>query len=253
MEAIAESNFRIVRCEQCHFIYQDRILDDDGMALLYGDWVDHRASLEKKRQGKAKLYRQYASQVQSITRLLNLPPHRINLLEVGMGWGYWSRMAQAHGINVFGFELSEARREHAQAMGLQVISELDNTGIRYQCIYSNQVFEHLADPLGLLLTLTGILSDDGIIYLRVPDGRGIEKALRNEGWSPSMNAIHPLEHINCFTRSSLIALGEKAGLCVVNPALKLNWGSLSGGIKRELADRFFTTHVFFKRQHDTGG
>ncbi|MFT5218295.1 MAG: hypothetical protein ACI9LO_001444 [Planctomycetota bacterium] len=249
MDAIADSHFHIVRCEECHFIYQDSILDDAGMALLYGDWVDQRASLLKKRQAKATLYRQYANQVQAIISLVKLPTHRINLLEVGMGWGYWSRMAQAHGINVYGFELSEQRREHAESMGLQVITELDSTGLSYHCIYANQLFEHLADPLGLLLTLTGLLSDDGIIYLRVPDGQGIENALQSHGWSPSMDAIHPLEHINCFTRASLIALGEKAGLQVINPALKLNWGSLIGGVRRELADRFFTTHIFLKRQN----
>jgi hypothetical protein len=84
--------------------------------------------------------------------------------------------------------------------------------------------------------------------IRVPDGRGVAAQLEQRGWSPELGAIHPLEHINCFTRKTLVYFAAKAGLKPFNPPLRLNWGSLWGGIRREVTDRWQTTHLFLRRQ-----
>ncbi len=247
-DALLDELYRIVRCSHCDFIYQDPVLDQDGMQLLYQDWIDSVGSLRKKQNAKAKLFRQYAHQVQTLIGLMPGAPSRTRLLEYGMGWGYWSRMAQAHGLDVSGYELAGERRQHAQAMGVSVIAELPPPGAHYECIYANQVFEHLSDPAATLQDLCARLVAGGLVYIRVPDGRGIAERLQRSGWSPEMNAIHPLEHINCFTRKTLIDMAAGAGLKPVNPTIRLNWGSLWAGMKREINDRFLTTHVFFRSE-----
>ena len=239
--------YRVVRCRQCDFIYQQEVLDDMGMVALYGDWVDHEQSLGKKRNAKTALFRQYSGQIQTLQRLFPGPPEKTRILEYGMGWGYWCRMAQAHGFEVSGYEISARRCEHAKSMGLDVIDELPPLRQNFDFIFSNQVFEHLPDPLATLVSLSQRLATGGVIYIRVPDGRGVVRSLRQRGWSPDLDAIHPLEHINCFTRSTLIRLAAAAGLKPFNPPPRLDWSSLRGAVKREIADRFFTTHVYFKR------
>jgi SAM-dependent methyltransferase len=163
-----------------------------------------------------------------------------------MGWGFWGLAAQAQGLEVSGYELSAQRREYARTMGLDVVDELPPPGAHFDCVYSSQVFEHLPDPRSTLESLCSRLAPGGLVYLRVPDGRGIATRLVRHGWSPQMDAIHPLEHINCFTRKTLIALGAQAGLAPVSPPLRLSPGRLWGGIRREIADRFLTTHVHFR-------
>jgi SAM-dependent methyltransferase len=165
-----------------------------------------------------------------------------------MGWGYWSRMAQAHGFDVVGFELSKRRSEYARQMGVTVIDALPEDVAGFDCVYANQVFEHLSHPVQTLEALCRQLKPEGIVYLRVPDGRNVAAALEKGGWSPELEAIHPLEHINCFTRKTLTGLASKVGLKPFNPPLRLSWGSLRDGIRRELADRLLTTHLFFRRQ-----
>jgi hypothetical protein len=81
----------------------------------------------------------------------------------------------------------------------------------------------------------------------VPDGRDVVRRLRRHGWSPGLDAIHPLEHINCFTRATLIQLAASVGLRPYQPPLRLEWGNLCGGIRREITDRWFTTHLMFRR------
>jgi len=203
--------------------------------------------LQKKINATAKLYRQYAGQIQTLSKLFDKPPAQTRILDFGMGWGYWCRMAQAYGYDVSGFEMSLQRCKHAREMGLRVIDKLPQSEDHFDFIYANQVFEHLADPVQVLHELSLCLKSDGIIYLRVPDGRGVERRLQSRGWSPELEAIHPLEHINCFTRKTLTDLAATAGLRTFNPPLRLNWGGIRGGIRREISDRCFSTHLMFRR------
>lgn len=246
LQCLSGEAYRVFGCRQCGFVYQDPILDDGGMQALYERWIDSAQSLRKKHNAGHGLFRQYAGQVRTLARMLPGPPGKRRLFEYGMGWGYWSRMAQAHGFEVSGYELSRERREHARGLGVEVVDELPPAGAVFDCIYSSQVFEHLPEPRSTLELLCARLAPGGLVYLRVPDGRGIAAALSRQGWSPEMNAIHPLEHINCFTRRTLIGLAAPLGLEPVSTPLRFAWGSLSSGLKREFADRYLTTHMFFR-------
>ena len=116
-KSLRSASFRVVLCQQCEFIYQDSILDEKGMQTLYEDWIDHQQSLLKKQTAGTSLYRQYAGQIQTLAGLLKQRSDQLRILDYGMGWGYWSRMAQAHGFDVIGFarspELAELARENA--------------------------------------------------------------------------------------------------------------------------------------------
>ena len=138
--------------------------------------------------------------------------------------------------------------DYGVGIGQTFIDALPATVAGFDCVYANQVFEHLPDPLQTLVDLCRQLKPEGIVCLRVPDGRGVATRLEQRGWSPELEAIHPLEHINCFTRKTLTGLASKAGLKPFYPPLRLSWGSLWDGIRREIADRLLTTHLFLRRQ-----
>ena len=246
IESISGHSYRVVQCDHCDMIYQDPILDRAGMHLLYDKWVDQDASLAKKQRKLTQLRRQSRGQLRTLERIFRPPPAGINILEFGMGWGYWSQEASQLGFDVSGYELSPRRREHAIELGVEAITQLP-TGTQFDCIYANQVFEHLPEPKQTLTALCACLNPAGVIYLRVPDGRLVASRLRRHGWSPDLDAIHPLEHVNCFTRKTLIRLAAEIGLTAFNPPPRINPRRIWGGIKREFADRFVTTHLYFKR------
>ena len=245
-ESLASAVYRVVECGYCGFVYQQNILDSEGMQSLYEEWIDEQASLRKKRDAGPGLARRNRQQAETLARMIHGLPRPPRVLDFGMGWGYWALTAQDLGFEVSGFELSPRRRAYARSMGLAVLDELPPPGAHFDCIYAGQVFEHLADPRRSLETLCARLVPEGLVYLRVPDGRGVADKLRRQGWSPQLDAVHPLEHINCFTRKTLIALAAHAGLEPVSPPLRLRPGSLFAGIRREIADRFLTTHVHFR-------
>jgi len=247
LTVLADATYQVDKCSHCDSLFQSYVLNEAGQAALYGDWVDNQASLLKKQRAKSKLFRQYAAQLETVGRMIAKPPYQINVLEFGAGWGYWSRMAQAFGFSVQSLELSPDRVDYARQMGVDVIQALPDAGSHYDLIYANQVFEHLEQPLQTLRQLVSRLKPGGLVYLRVPDGRGVERQLRHHGWTQELDAIHPLEHINCFTRKSLISLAVNAGLKPVQPPLRLDMTRLWRGLKREINDRWLTTHIFFKK------
>ena len=246
LEALHGGVYRVVACRRCQFVFQDPVLDDSGMHLLYEQWIDDDRSLRKKQSAEQSLMRRYTGQLRSVAALLHGAPATKRLLEFGMGWGYWCRAAHQYGFDVSGFELSAARRAYARTMGVKVIDELPAPGARFDCIYSSQVFEHLPEPRQTLRALCARLVPGGLVYLRVPDGRGVAQTLATRGWSPSLQAIHPLEHINCFTRGTLTRLAVSEGLRRVDPPPRLAWRSPWRSLKREIFDRYLNTHLFFR-------
>ncbi len=249
--ALQGATYSVRLCDSCGCVYQDPILDDAGMLALYEDWIDHESSLARRQRRRVRLERQYRRQAKTLLRMLPAVEGRPRALDFGMGWGYWSLVAREQGIEVTGLELSPRRASHARDLGLEVIDRLPPPGDCYDIIYASQVFEHLPNPLSTLQDLVARLSPRGVIHLRVPDGRGVVDTLLWRGWIPELDAIHPLEHINCFTRATLIKLGANAGLKLMQPPLILNPASLIGGLRREFNDRFVTTHLYFRRKDPT--
>ena len=247
LDTLRGAVYRVVACELCEFLFQDPVLDDGGMQLLYEHWIDAARSLRKKQSAEGSLARQYAGQLRSLAALMPGPPAVQRVLEFGMGWGYWCRAAREFGFEVSGYELSLERRAYAREMGVRVLDELPPPGALFEGIYSSQVFEHLSEPRQSLQALCARLAPGGIVYLRVPDGRGVARALRENGWSPALEAIHPLEHINCFTRATLVRLAASAGLRRVAPPPRLDWRNPWKSLQREFADRYRNTHLFFRR------
>jgi hypothetical protein len=80
------------------------------------------------------------------------------------------------------------------------------------------VFEHLVDPYEVGLRVVRSLRDGGVLRIGVPNGGNVRGLLRDADWlapkgSPwSLNAVAPLEHVNCFDHEAIVAFGERLGL-----------------------------------------
>lgn len=183
-----------------------------------------------------------------ISRLIDRAPHETSVVEFGMGWGYWCRMAMAFNYRVTGIELSPERVAHAASMGVASVPAIDHLPpASVHFIYANQVFEHLAEPQQTMRELSALLAEDGVMLIRVPNARHTASQLRSNGWQPELAAIHPLEHINAFTRSSLLRAARCARLRPASVPLRLGSRSLKhfwSSARREFNDRFREPHIY---------
>jgi len=130
-----------------------------------------------------------------------------------MGWGHWAGVARAMGLRATGLEVDDSRIAHARSLGVEAVAELAPVGARrFDFVRANQVFEHLEDPLGALGALVARMAPGALAYLTVPDCEAALANLADPAWRAAKDELHPLEHINCFTRDSLIDMARRAGL-----------------------------------------
>jgi len=209
---LGDALYEVRRCEACTFLWQAHHLDDAGMQRLYEEWISAEQSLAKKTRAEVGLFDGYAREVSAIAHRIGRRPDQIRVLDYGMGWGAWCRMAQAYGYDVAGYELSRRRQDHARAAGIRVIESLDALG-RYDFVNCHHALEHVPDPLETLARLAGALLPGGVVRLSVPDGRDAEARLSAPDWRAGKDDLHPLEHLNCFRAETLARLAERAGLC----------------------------------------
>lgn len=247
---LASKPFEISKCVNCELLFQRYILNNSLSYQLYEHWISREESLAKKENAAIDIFIEYAKKAHLVGKIIRKEPHDTKVLEYGMGWGYCLRTMAAFNFNVQGYELSESRIMHARKLGLNVIDDLNTADSYFDYIYANQVFEHIENPRETILKLCELLAPNGVLNINVPQGRGMENKLKNKDWIATHDACHPLEHINCFNRTSLKALGKEASMRVIKPNyfyLGTNFRSIAHTIARNIYDYTIGTNLFFKK------
>jgi len=248
---LGELLYEIAECKDCHFIYLTEVLNDVGMALLYNDWLDK----ELLRVHYSNLpYDIAAERILKWIKNNFRKKDKINVMDFGAGYGNFCSIAAKYGFNTFAFDLSVDKNDHVNCMGVTISNDFEKHYGYFDFIWVNQVFEHLSDPLGVLLNLSQCLTNNGIIYTGVPNCKNIKRTLKRNGLSEKLfKLLSPHQHINAFNNNSLKLLGVKAGLKpfsmidfmkFFNTSLNLN--ELNFLIKRIIKNSSYGTSLFFK-------
>jgi 2-polyprenyl-3-methyl-5-hydroxy-6-metoxy-1,4-benzoquinol methylase len=183
------------------------------------------------------------------------------------GGGAWALMVKGFGCNSYGCELSDDKINYAQSNGINTLTWDEIPRYNFDFINTEQVFEHLANPLETLTYLKSSLKVNGIIKISVPTANNIKRRLSLMDWSASkgtknsLNPVAPLEHINCYSRTSLVRMANIAGLEEIKLRLKTQYKYLScaGGINKILTNLFQPikrnilqkeNHLFFQKKPD---
>ncbi|PIE25642.1 MAG: hypothetical protein CSA62_00560 [Planctomycetota bacterium] len=129
------------------------------------------------------------------------------VLEIGCGRGEFLALFAKRCIAV-GFDQSFDPKRVQIESGVSIHSRYfdpDQDQERGSLVISRHVLEHLADPVGFLKLLGRACSDDGALYVEVPNG----------AWLMQEGSIWDLiyEHVSIFTPASLSFAFAQAGLC----------------------------------------
>jgi 2-polyprenyl-3-methyl-5-hydroxy-6-metoxy-1,4-benzoquinol methylase len=195
----------------------------------------------------------------------NVYPENLHFLDAGMGWGSWCLMAKAFGVNIYGVELSRHLIERGRSKGINMITWDELAGNSFDFINTEQFFEHIGRPLETLRYLKKSLKTNGLIKISVPDGSDIKRRLNVLDWTApkgtknSLNVVHPLEHINCYKRLSIIKMAKIAGLQEVKMPIALqyvystNWRPVREMAKNLLRPLYYNvlqkgTYLFFRNK-----
>ena len=221
---LEDQDFILMECRDCGLIYQKEIPNGSLMSRLYEKWIDPVKSFELHEKNRdIRYFARLSSEIINIVKLFDRPPRSLSFLDYSMGWGHWCRIAQSFGCNVHGTEFSNSKATYARSTGVTVIDTDEIPFHRYDFINAEQVFEHLPEIRSTLSFLAGSLKPKGILKIAVPNGWNIKERLKTWDWSAgkgtpnSLNAVAPLEHINCFHHNSLVTLGKSCGLALHSP------------------------------------
>lgn len=206
-----DGNYTVRECQRCGTYFQGEVASHPFLDRLYGEWIQpHDDPVNARDLDEIKL----------ASRYLKRPIMRT--LDYGMGCGAWATASLRLGHDSHGHDLSEVRMELARQVGIK--TSMDG---RFDFINTEQVFEHLSNPVAAIADLAGQLAPGGVIKVSVPSRHGIEGTIdRLKAGKPidsSIMPIQPLEHINTFSRRGLKLLAGRHGLRSVRPSLLMQY------------------------------
>tara|TARA_B100001029_G_scaffold172242_1_gene169811 strand:+ start:2808 stop:3689 length:882 start_codon:yes stop_codon:yes gene_type:complete len=221
--------FIVLECKNCTGIYQQNILNKKYNKIFYEEYVPQEDSFIKKKEYNKIYNKIYQSEIEYIKSLL-AKENKINVLEIGAGWGLWSILAKKNNMNVTAIEIANVRRKFLKKNKINTYKSIKSVNKKFNLIYSDQTFEHLSNPLDYLFKLSKLLKPGGYIYLKVPPGIYIKRKLK-KNYQFGDDEIIPLEHINVFNRKVNNLLAKKVGLKYIYPQNIYSYFSINFFIK----------------------
>jgi 2-polyprenyl-3-methyl-5-hydroxy-6-metoxy-1,4-benzoquinol methylase len=189
VRAFKQERFGVWRCASCRSIHAEESVDLEhyyrGYPVFAGklDW---------------RLHVVYAGMLRRLVRAGLKREHRI--LDYGAGTGLLVRYLQQQGFaQVVGYD------RYAQGQGDARVLEQ-----RYDCIISQDVIEHVDDPIGLLRDFDALGTEKAIISIGTPDAAALDLRTPED----YVHALHLPYHRHILAALALRQAGENLGWSV---------------------------------------
>lgn len=193
-------------CPDCDVIFTEAVHDPEIRQSVNAEFylLDERIKLYRRR--RRELQQRYAETERFITQHVGHPLKAV--LEVGSNIGVFADYLRRQGANVETIEVNVALRDYQKtAQGLVCYRSLEEVplGRRYDLIVFMDVLEHISGPARVLLDVRSLLSDEGVIFLQLPNKNSMIAAVVGTNWS-WWSAPDHLYHfstrgIECLARS----------------------------------------------------
>jgi SAM-dependent methyltransferase len=240
-------------CPHCGTIFHGIIPSPPALAGFYSELqtatIATTAPIDTYRE------EQRFNELMMVVRFLQPEVPRPHVLDFGTGDGSWARLAAAAGCQVTATDTAENAFPALRACGISCLQAGTLPETAFDFINSEQVFEHLPDPVAVVTMLATALKPGGILKIGVPCDPDLAAKLRTPDWcaakdSPrSLNAVAPIEHLNAFSPAGLEHLAGLAGLIPLHVSgftlhdPRHPWRpGLRGRLVRRLRDRLGQRH-----------
>jgi 2-polyprenyl-3-methyl-5-hydroxy-6-metoxy-1,4-benzoquinol methylase len=228
----AAGHFQIDRCGSCGYAFVNPRPSLEYLMHFYGSSGHHiggEPSEVPATTAKEVLQReaQYPNStldarriVRTILEFVQRKSTMLQFLDVGCGYGFFSREARRKGFDVHALELASGERRIARdiaAIEAQAVSfeEFEGEARSFDVILMSQILEHALDVNLWVEKSFALLADDGILAVALPNFDSVFRMIMQE----NEPFICPPAHLNFFSPRSLARLLRKHGFEV----LKTQW------------------------------
>lgn len=210
----------IVRCVDCGLIYVSPRLRHPEQ-IYWGDADKYIKEARLILQGRARHYRD-PNYIADLNLIQRYKPTG-SFLDIGTNMGFFLRNAKGRGWRLYGVEPSVALSEMARKyFSLNVKTAfLENAGFEnnfFDVVTMTDVFEHIAQPGEMLKETFRILKDDGILFIKVPNGLfNLFKfyCARMTGRLKNYDIFDSYEHLIHYSPKTLKAMLQRHGFKIV--------------------------------------
>ncbi len=246
----------IYKCNACQVQFMNPVYSDEYLNDYYSTYID----LEQTRTNDGILADKYTHVVNdNFNALEEVVNTKGEMLDFGIGNGVHAEKAIEKGWNVRGYDVDCATTATLmERTGIEVkcgdFFKIDWGNKKFDLIYSNQVMEHLKDPVSYINHFDDILNKNGCLFITVPNIHStssrikffLEKLkLRKHNIGKYYDSEH---HIFYYTPVSLKNILEGNGYKVlltrncVKP--KVEGSKLWLFISNKILERFYSTSTF---------
>lgn len=147
----------------------------------------------------------------NIIRIFGLDKKTV--LDIGCSYG---EFLVHFGRNSVGMTVAKEEVEYGRKKGLDIrYGNIESDDLvlneRFDALFANNLFEHLYSPHNFLCKVRKYLKPNGLLILGVPCIPKVVSLLRLDKFRGSLSA----EHINFFTRDTLIKTVERGGYNII--------------------------------------
>lgn len=203
---IKHKSFNIFYCKNCGLYFQSTDGQFETLKNIYNNIYDSSPiRIQNKFYWNQRLKTHYDD-------ILAFHEQKGTLLDIGCSYGMLMEYFISKGWNVTGFDISKNAANYAKSRGLNCHNttiENFKTEKKFDVIVMSNVLEHLENPLISLGIIKNWLSDNGIIYIRVPNVESVILLSKRQSF---LGDLKPFEHFFYFSKNTLGTLIEKAGL-----------------------------------------
>ncbi|MDD3469536.1 MAG: class I SAM-dependent methyltransferase [Thermoguttaceae bacterium] len=203
-ERILPTEYRIVACETCGFVYDDVDATEDVFNRYYR--LDSKYVM-KETGGAGGVSDVDMKRFRDVVDFLrpHLPNREIAIADIGCGkGGLLQAFAESGFHHLCAIDASEGCIDYVRkSLGCQTICvDMEHLPehLEFDLVLCAQIFEHLFHPKNAMAKIAKLLKPNGMFYLEVPD------ASRYTEYMISPFHYLDVEHINHFSKESLTRL-----------------------------------------------
>lgn len=199
-----KDSFNIVRCRKCGLVYVNPRPTLEELKEFYKEKDAH---IEPAKERDIFMHR-----FEKIIKIIEKFKNKGKLLDIGCSYGYFLELAQRHGWESYGVEISDyVSRYCREKLNLNVftgvVSEAHYPDQHFDVITMFHTLEHASDPRNYLREINRILKRDGLLVVAVPNIESLKAKLTKKNWV----LITSHEHLYYFSLKTLIQLLNETG------------------------------------------
>lgn len=213
----SSERFGVWRCAACKSIHASEEVD---LAHYYADYPFHKLASIKADWMLRAMYRNLLMRLRKAD-----VDEESSVLDFGCGSGQFLSFLREGGFSeLAGFDEYSENYADRTALAQQ-----------YDCVMTQDVIEHVPEPLALVKTLHDLTKPGGVIVIGTPNAEAIDLA----NTEPRVHTLHQPYHRHILSKQALVTLGKELGWKV-----RAYYPSMYANTRIPFVNSAFVAHYF---------